>query len=180
MATVTQTQLMTFLEFEKVPDPKNGKSELRHGELFIVPPPNPLHYLIQCRLVELLLAPAKEFGLTGAEMGFRATPEHEYRIADVGVIAKARWSEALKASRLPGVPDLVIEVLSPSNTSSEILDKEALCLENGSKEFWVVDPERQQVKVSTPDGRTVSYKSGASIPLFFGGYIAVNEIFVQP
>jgi hypothetical protein len=34
---------------------------------------------------------------------------------------------------------------------AEINDKEKLCLENGSKEFWVVDAKLRQVKVSTPN-----------------------------
>ena len=171
---------MTFSEFENVSDLKIGSYELRHGELFIVPPPSVIHYWIQNQLLRLLLVPASAFGFVGTEMGFRATPDHEYRIADVAVISTERWNHAIKTNKVLGAPDLVIEVLSPSNTSLEMLDKEALCLENGSKEFWVVDPERQQVKVSTPDGRTVTYKSGATIPLFFGGSIQVEEIFTQP
>jgi Uma2 family endonuclease len=56
-------------------------------------------------------------------------------------------------------------VLLPSNTAAEIFEKEKLCLQNGGREFWVVDPDRRQVKVSTPDGRTVTYPSGQEIPL---------------
>jgi hypothetical protein len=36
-----------------------------------------------------------------------------------------------------GAPDLVVEILDPSNSATEIYDKEKLCLENGAKEFWV-------------------------------------------
>ena len=80
---------------------------------------------------------------------------------------------------LAGAPDLVIEVLSPSNTVTEIYDKEKLCLENGAQEFWVVDPDRRQVKISTPDGRTVTYPSGQAIPLplFGDATLQVNDIF---
>jgi Uma2 family endonuclease len=46
----------------------------------------------------------------------------------------------------------------------EILDKEKLCLENGCREFWVVDAKRRQVKVSTPDGLTKTYQRGQEIP----------------
>ena len=73
----------------------------------------------------------------------------------------------------------MIEVLSPSNTVSEIFDKKTLCLENGSREFWVVDIEHRQVEVATPDGRTITYKAGQRIPLFFatGADIAIDAIF---
>jgi Uma2 family endonuclease len=82
-------------------------------------------------------------------------------------------------SGLSGAPDLVIEVLSPSNTAAEIFDKEKLCLENGSQEFWVVDPDRLQVKISTPDGFTITYHSGQEIPLslFGNAKVPVNAIF---
>ena len=60
-----------------------------------------------------------------------------------------------------GAPELVVEILSPSS------DKKTLCLENGSREFWIVDLNHREVEVSTPDGLTVTYKPGQDIPLFF-------------
>ena len=43
----------------------------------------------------------------------------------------------------------------------------------------VVDPDRRQVKISTPDGRAVTYQSGQEIPLplFGNAKMAVNAIF---
>ena len=81
-----------------------------------------------------------------------------------------------------GSPDLVVEVLSPSNTETEIRDKQKLCLETGSREFWIVDTDLREVEVSTSGGQTVTYKSGQEIPLFFvenpgGGRLAVDAIF---
>jgi Uma2 family endonuclease len=76
-----------------------------------------------------------------------------------------------------GVPELVIEVLSPSNTAAEMLDKKQICLENSAVEFWVVNPLRQQVEVTSREGRNAMYRIGQQIPLFFGGSIAVDTIF---
>lgn len=79
-----------------------------------------------------------------------------------------------------GAPELAIEVLSPSITMAEIYGKETLRLENGAREFWVVDPDRRQVKVSRPDGHTVTYRAGQSIPWLFApeaAVIAVDEFF---
>ena len=74
---------------------------------------------------------------------------------------------------------MVIEVHSPFNTASEIFDKEKLCLENGAPEFWVVDPGRRQVKVSTPRGHTITYKTGQAMTLEVLGNdsLAVDVIF---
>jgi Uma2 family endonuclease len=76
-----------------------------------------------------------------------------------------------------GAPDLVAEVISPSNRRDQIAETQRLCLENGCREFWVVDPKRQTVVVCEPGGQMTTYSSGQTIPLFFGGEIAVDAIF---
>jgi len=134
------------------------------------------HVFVQKRLMALLDS-AGGGGSALMEVGFRPLPEHELRVADVAYASGQRWSEQDPAGHFRGVPEMVIEVLSPSNTAAEMLDKEQICLENGGREFWVVDIDRRQVKVSTPDGRTVAYKSGQEIPLLFGGRLALDEIF---
>ena len=176
MATTT-TRLMTFAEFEQLPDPQTFRYELRHGELIQVAFPKLKHSLIQKRLYDVVEQASADAGSAYVELGFRALPDGEYRRTDVAWVSKARWAEQDQEGYFRGAPDIVIEVLSPSNTMVEMLDKEKLCLENGSSEFWVVDIDRRQIKVSTPDGMTVTYKSGQEIPLLFGGRLAVDAIF---
>ncbi len=96
-----------------------------------------------------------------------------------GLFIRRALKTADLEDNIRGAPDLVIEVLSPSNSASEIYDRENLCLENGAREFWVVDPDRRQVKVSTQDGRTVTYQSGQEIPLqlFGNARMALDAIF---
>lgn len=174
MAT-TPTRLMTFAEFEQLPDPPGGYYELHHGELVRVANPKHPHVRAQWQLRRLLESAAADAGAVTTEMPYRPLPEHESWRADVAFISKARW-EAIEDC-LFGAPDLVIEVLSPSNTADELIEKRKLCLENGSREFWVVDVKRRQVEVSTPDGRTITYKSGQEIHLFFGGRLSIDAIF---
>lgn len=177
MAT-THTRLMTFAEFEQLPESRGKRHELRHGELCTVSPPKHGHYLVQRRLRRLLETAAADAGEVEIEMSFRSLPEHEYRIADVAYVSAERWRHIPANGDMQSAPELVIEVLSPSNTVAEILDKRALCLENGSREFWVVDMDHRQVEVSTPDGVTVTYKAGQKIPLFFAaGALAMDAIF---
>ena len=175
--TAAATGLLTFAEFERLPEPAGFCYELHHGELVEMSGPVHEHYAIQRRLRRLLEVAAGLSGEVDIEMGFRPLPEHEYRRADVAFVSAARWQSIPPRGNLAGAPELVIEVLSPSNRASEMLDKEQLCLENGSLEFWVVDSDRRQVKVSTSDGRAIVYKAGQQIPLLFGGALAVDAIF---
>jgi Uma2 family endonuclease len=174
------THLMTVSEFRRLPEADGPYYyELRRGELVQVTRPKLKHLLIQSRIQEILRAAAPPGGFLGAEFPFRALPEYELRVADVAYVSKERIEQADPEDNLHGAPDLVIEILSPSNTAAEIYDKEKLCLENGCLEFWVVDPDRRQVKVSTPDKLTTTYEAGQEIPLrLFGGKsLAVDAIF---
>ncbi len=170
--------LVTFAQLEQLPDAPDFRYELHHGTLVKVPPPKHQHNRIQHNLLRLFWAALgdKDAGEAAVEMGFRALPDHEYRVADVAWLSSARCDRMLDGYLL-GSPELVVEVLSPSNSVREISDKEHLCLESGSLEFWTVDPVRLQVKVSTVQGGTRTYTSGQRIPLLFGGTIAVDDIF---
>jgi Uma2 family endonuclease len=177
VATST-TRLITFAEFEQLPNPQFGRYELRRGEPVIVAPPIFGHLKVQRILRNLLDQAAADAGFTHTELGFRPVSEHEYRIADVAYCSKKRWDSVDPNGYFTGAPDLVIEVLSPSNTKKEMLAKRKLCLENGAQEFWVVDIDRRQVEVSTPAGRMIIYTSGQQIPLFFAATtLAVDAIF---
>jgi Uma2 family endonuclease len=175
----THTKLMTFAEFAQLPEAQTCRHELRHGELVTVAPPIQEHSRAQWQLRRMLEKPAGERGVVKEEFSFRALPEYEYRVADVAYLSKERWENINPKGLLAGVPELVIEVLSPSNTVAEIFDKRTLCLENGAREFWTVDIDHRQVEVSTPDGHGTTYKSGQHVPLFFAAnaQLAVDSIF---
>ena len=65
------------------------------------------------------------------EVAFRALPEHELRVAGVALISAARVAGIDPDDSLHGAPDLVIEVLPPSNTTAGIRQREALPGERG-------------------------------------------------
>jgi Uma2 family endonuclease len=141
--------------------------------------PKPKHWLIQQRISSAFLVFAEKGSLVGTEFAFRALPEYELRCADVAYLSAARVTGWNIEEDFPGAPDIVVEVLSPSNTASENIDKETLCLENGCVEFWVVDPQRRTVRVTRRDQPPRTYRHGDLIPLqLFGGTtLAVAELF---
>ena len=176
MASST-TRPMTVAEFEQLPETNGCRYELQRGELVTLAPPRYQHTLVQRKIAALLDGAAGDAGPAIVELGFRPLPEYEFRYVDVAWASKQRSDATDPNSYFRGVPELVVEVLSPSNTVAEMIEKEKLCLENGGREFWVVDIDHRLIRVSTPDGLTVSYKDGQEIPLLFGGKLAVNAIF---
>ena len=170
---------MTVEHYSAVPDPKAGRYELHHGVLFEVTFPKMNHWRIQRRLTRLLEPLAEGRGVVGTEFGFRPLAEYELWAADVAFVSQLRFDSVPAGDWLHSAPELVIEVLSPSNTASEIAEREAMCLENGCVEFWLVDPKRKTVRVSTPDRKSITYVEEEKFPLTLptSGELAVSEIF---
>ena len=73
---------------------------------------------------------------------------------DVSVICHR---EDIAPERMHGAPDLVIEILSPSNSYMDLGLKYEKYLRAGVREYWVVDPERFRVIVNFfSEGRSVA------------------------
>jgi len=177
--SATTTRLMTFAEFEKLPDEACRRHELRHGELVEVPPPVHPHIWLQQRLVRLLDRRAENKGVVGMEVSFRPFAEYEFYRVDVAYVSYERWNAANRTGNLRGSPELIVEILSPSNTLAEMNDRKKIFFESGCLEFWLVDLINRQIDVSTPDGVTTTYRAGQTIPLplFGGAALPVDDIF---
>jgi Uma2 family endonuclease len=179
--SVQDTVLLSVEEFLKLPDPPEGHIELHHGEVVVMPPPKRGHQRIQDRIMMLLKQLTGGRGVVQMEMGFRPTPEHELWQADVACISVERDAATGDDEYLMGAPELVVEVLSPSNTMDEILERQEICLANGCVSFWTVDPKRQIVMVTTPDRRTMVFdrQSSLTLPEPLNGGIDVALFFVN-
>jgi Uma2 family endonuclease len=81
-----------------------------------------------------------------------------------------------------GAPNLVIEILSPSNTAIEMYRKLELYRSAGVKEYWIIDPEQKLIEVYRLNGdRYESYilRMGDTVQstLFPGLAIPLETIF---
>jgi Uma2 family endonuclease len=172
-----ETKLVTVNEFVTLPDPPNSRYELRKGEVVLVPPGKLLHTRIQANLVRLLLAQLQEEGAVSAEFPFQPTSNYEFRFADVGFVTHARLREGSDEGYLQGAPDLIVEILSRSNTWIEVEDKPQLCLQTGCQSYWIVNPLRRTVQVTDFDSAVRTYTIDDAIPLATGASIPVRAIF---
>ena len=80
--------LITVEEYLKLPQPKEGRTELHHGEVVIMPPVKRGHQRRQRRILALLAQVLSEKGVVETETAFRPAPEYEVWQADVGTHAK--------------------------------------------------------------------------------------------
>ena len=173
---------LSVAEFSRLPSPPGGVlQELQHGQVVERPPVKKLHTKLLQRLVRLL-EPALFSGEYGVdkEFPFRPAAEYEVWIADVAIFSLALWEQTADDDYFRGVPAIVIEVLSPSNTASEMLDREELCLRRGGQEFWLVDPQRESVKVIRADGFSRMHNAAGTLESkAIVGSIAVRDIFAS-
>lgn len=58
--------------------------------------------------------------------------------------------EIVSDKGVEGPPDIVIEVVSPSNVFIDRNQKKKIYLDFGVKEFWIVDPGNKTLEVYTP------------------------------
>ena len=70
--------------------------------------------------------------------------EKDRVIPDVMIICK---KEIIKLKGVFGVPDLIVEVLSPGTEKRDRGYKKDLYEESGVREYWLVEPETQTVEV---------------------------------
>lgn len=176
--------LLSMAEFARLPQPGSGlRQELHHGEVVELPPVKKIHTKLQKTLVTLLESALRASRsatdyVVDKEFPFRPLPEYEVWVADVAVFSRMVWEQTPDDEYFHGVPDLVIEVLSPSNTASEMLDREEICLSNGGREFWLVDPQRNAVRVMRAGGSwSVHDIPGRLESVVLGRSIAVRDIF---
>ncbi|MCL2832994.1 MAG: Uma2 family endonuclease [Treponema sp.] len=91
-------------------------------------------------------------------------------------------NKKLLGRAVDGPPDLVIEVVSPSNSHKELYLKFQYYLEAGVREYWVIDPEQKAVQVNLYENRrylSTLYKDNDSIPVTIlpGLEIALRDLW---
>jgi Uma2 family endonuclease len=136
------TRLLTIEEFERLPD-DGWRMELVRGRVVREPPTAFEHGDIAFRIGSVLVSFVDEHGLgkvVGTEVGFVLFDEPPtVRAPDIAFVREDRLDFDHRHF-VPLAPDLAVEILSPSNTMSEIHEKVLDYLDAGARLVWVVDP----------------------------------------
>jgi len=146
---------LTYDDFVHFPD--DGKRhELIDGEHYVTPSPNTKHQDIVGELHFLIRGwlegrPVGRVFLAPFDVVFTQFDVVE---PDLLYMSNQRASEILTDLNVQGVPELVIEIASPSTRKRDASLKRALYERKGVSEYWIVEPKGDKVRVFRRDGPT--------------------------
>ena len=132
--------------------PTAGRLELVRGELYEMPPAGARHGDIASEIGALLRGHVKAHQLGrvfAAETGFIVQRDPDtVRAPDASFVAMNRLPPGeLPIGFLELAPDLAVEVVSPGDTTREVLEKVEDWLRAGTRLVWVVYPATRTVTV---------------------------------
>ena len=121
--------------------------QLINGELIMSPAPTPYHQIISSNINDILKAQARKSDgvVLYAPIDLFIDRKNVYQ-PDLVYISKENRSIISKRG-IEGVPDLIVEVLSPSNIFTDRYFKKKTYREIGVKEYWIVDPGNQTIEI---------------------------------
>jgi Uma2 family endonuclease len=135
----SQTEFNLSRWAEVLADPTLAKLPHRietdqHGHILMSPPPAPIHGRRQAHISGLL----RQF-LPGG-IAFSECPLSTaggVKAIDVAWLAPERSEDINRLTLFERAPEICVEIVSPSNSRSEITEKRALYVDAGAVEVWV-------------------------------------------
>ena len=128
--------------------PEDGsRHEIIEGSLLVSPAPAMPHFRAVTYLHRLLVKQAPDRYVVGQNVGvLKHGASQTYLIPDLVVVLDETLGRDGKAL-LPAEVLLVVEALSPTNTSTDLVTKRHHYARMGIPQYWIVDPEAAELTV---------------------------------
>jgi Uma2 family endonuclease len=139
----------TYEDYRRLPD-DGRRYEVLRGVLYVTAAPNVLHQTVLRNVVRLLIRfldekPLGDFLFSPVDLilpaGLSAPVQPDL------VYSSRGWREQMTSQFLEGVPDLVLEVLSPSTRRYDRRTKLEVYATAGVQEYWLADPSKRTFEV---------------------------------
>ena len=143
---------LTVEEFYKLRDQTEQVMEYIDGVVFMSPSPSTAHQRISGRLhaklFNFLEGKEREVFHAPFDIELKNQEENGTKIVvpDLSVICD---KSGLTDQRYVGVPDVIIEIISPSNQSNDLVTKLNIYMQYGVNEYWIVNPLLNTVQLYT-------------------------------
>ena len=178
---------LTYEDLECFPDDRKRR-EIIDGELYVTPSPNLRHQVLVGRLymaVASYLAASPGVGRVYLSPLDVVLSPHDVVEPDLLFVGSDQL-DVLTPKNVQGPPALVVEVLSRGTRKTDEQVKRRLFARVGVREYWLVDPELDVMKVSRR-GADGSFRRVAELtaedgdtltsPLLPGFSLALTELF---
>lgn len=120
--------------------------EWMNGHATQKPMPTLYHSILQKRLVAIVDAAGSVYE---AFPELRCVLLDQSIVPDVAVVQRDRLPTG--NTPLQGAPDWIIEILSPDQNMTKLIEKIQFCLQGGARLGWLVDPKEQVILVFWTD-----------------------------
>ena len=135
------TKRLTYSDYVQSTPPDSGHYQLIQGELITMTSPNTRHQRIIRLLTKSLESylekyPIGEIFLSPMDVVFADGDVYQ---PDILFILESN-KHIIEETKINGVPDLIVEVLSPSNAYYDLVVKKKIYEKCGVREYWIVDP----------------------------------------
>lgn len=158
--------------------PEGHRAELIDGQLYNMAPPSRMHQKLISQFMLVLGQYIRDHHGTcevyPAPFAVNLDAEDKDWVEpDISVICD---TSKLDDRGCNGAPDLVVEVVSPSSRRIDYSTKNALYSEAGVREYWIVDPEKEQTTVYRyeDDAAPIVYPFADNIPVGIFPGLAIN------
>jgi Uma2 family endonuclease len=146
VATADRTKNWTVDDYRMLGE-MTTPCQLINGELIMSPSPSPLHQKVIGQLYSRIAIEAEKSGgeLFFSPIDLYIDKKNVYQ-PDL-VYVSANKKNIITGRGIEGVPDLVVEVISPSNSYTDRYEKKNRYQQFGIPEYWIVDPANETLEV---------------------------------
>ena len=137
---IPQPKMLTYDDYVRLTPPDSGNYELHNGKIIYIATPIPLHQFFSNNLATNLTVYLRENKLgraISAPMDTVFTP-YDTLQPDILFLGTDRL-HLIGNKKIEGAPDLVVEILSPSNSAKEMGYKKLVYEMSNVREYWVVN-----------------------------------------
>ena len=176
--------VLTYEDYRKTSD--DQRYELLDGVLVVLPTPNIAHQRVLGDLLCELFDFLKDKELGEAFMRVAVVLSNTNVVdPDITFVSAGRM-DIIGIDDVQGAPDLVVEVISPSDPARDLVRKRVIYARHGVGEYWVVDPDARLIRVMALEGGgyrvTGEYGVGDKLtsPTLKGLALEVEDVFAVP
>ena len=155
--------------------------ELVEGELIEMTPAGRRHNKIAYRLhriFDTFCMSRPDLDFAGDNDGFLIQRNPDTLLSPDACLFRARPDTG--ATWLEFAPEIVVEVISPSNNEAEMMLKRQRCFAAGTEQFWLIFPDERKLVIHHRDNRIITLTGDACIEgegIAAGLKIELAEIF---